>query len=332
MINLFLLFLALFGCIFVLWWAGDLSVKYSAQTASFFKVTTLFIGFFLISISTGFPELAVIVVSRFNDVSSIALGNTIGSIIADVGFALAFAAFFAPAIVITRRESISLLIMLMFSSLLLGIVYFLGRISFPLSIFLIFSYFVLIWWVWKDGKTKIYPKEEEIAKDVKEVLDVSLKQKKFWLSKWGVVIKLLGSLMLIFVFSDIATRLVVSIASKIGMKLETLGVTIFAIGTSLPELTFNLSAIRKREYALALGNIVGSIFEEASLLLGLTALFSKEVPTMEHLYSAAPYLILLLGIMGYALLKSCAIKKVHAFLMALVFIVFLYRHLFLLTQ
>lgn len=318
-----------FGLIFglgLLWVSGDLCVRYSVKTAHLFKITTLFVGFFLIALSTGLPELAVIAISAFKNVSSIAVGTIIGSLLADIGFALGITAFFVKSISITRKESKNMIVMLIISMIVMAFVFYIQVLNKFVGLFLVVFYFVLIWWIYRDQATLKEAKEKKA--EVREVVNKQPLRRVFWTSKPGVLIKLFASIALMFFASEIVVRFIIKIGEHFSYSMSIIGVTVSGLATSLPELTLGVSAVRKKEFSLALGNIIGSVLEEATFLLGVAVLASPTVVSVKALNSLIPFLALTLGITTYALVKNSAFKRIHGILVFIIFVIFMVYHLF----
>ncbi|MFH1644106.1 MAG: hypothetical protein ABIA74_02930 [bacterium] len=323
---IFLYFLYLALGFALLWVSGEMCVRYSVKTAHLFKVTTLFIGFFLIAISTGFPELAVIFISAFKKVPSIAVGTMIGSVIANIGFALAIPAFLVKSISVTKKESRNLIIMLVFSLIAIIFVFYIQNLGNLAGLILIFSYIIAIWWIYKNQTTLRHAKIKK--EDARVVANNQPGYKIFWTSKLGVLIKLSASLGLLFFASEITVRAIIKIAEYFSLSMSIVGATISGTGTSLPELLLSIQAVRKREFSLALGNIVGSVLEVATFLLGAAVLVSPTIVSLKSLNSMIPFLVLTLGTTIFALAKDNAFKRIYGILVFLIFIIFMIYHLF----
>ncbi len=313
----------------LLWFAGGWVIKYSVKTAHLFHVTTLFIGFFLVAMATSLPELAVIFIAAMKNAHEISVGTIIGSLLADIGFALAITSFFVKSISVSKKDSRNMTAMLVVSTVIMIFVFYFQNLNNLIGLFLVLIYFVLVWWIWRDQATlkeAIQTKEEVLT-----VVNSDRRRKFFWVSKPGILIKLFASLAVMFFASEIIVRFIIEIADYFLYSRHIIGATISGLGTSLPELTLGISAVRKKELPLALGNIIGSVLGEATFLLGAAVLVSPTIVNLKELNTLIPFLFLTLGITIYALVKNNAFKRIHGILVFIIFIVFMVFHLFFLN-
>ena len=315
-------FLLIIG-ILALWFSGDLAVKYSIETAAKFKFTSLFVGFVLIAIATGLPELSIIIASLFERAPAISAGTILGSNVCDVSLVLGLSILLGTSIKVNAKECKDSLLMLLITTISMIIVFSLGVLTKITGLILILIYFISIWWLWKNS-TKKEIKEEEI--DQKEAVsngDTFLK------TKWGILLKLCGSIVLVLISSEFAVRFAIQLTKILNLSLETVGATIFAVGTSLPEISLGLNAVKKREYALALGNSLGSVLEQGTLLLGLLALGSPKAIDIRSLRSLVPFMLISFFIIGFGIIKRKKIGKIEALIMLTLFIVYIFYQIYL---
>ncbi len=280
-----------------LWWSSDKAVEYSIQLSETFGLTTFFIGFVLIAISTGIPELAIAIASLWDKVPGIATGAIIGSNLGDVSLVLGLPAIILGTMNVKKKDKQPLMLMLVITAVVMGFVFIVGKIGRLYGIVLLLLYFASIWWLWNTKATKIVSKEEAI-----EELKSDEPVKKA--SKIKIVLKLFGSGFLVILFSKVSIDSAVHIVQYLPMKLEAIGATIFAIGTSLPELALSFQAVRKKEYSLAFGNSFGSVLEQATLILGILALGSDKPLDVTMLRPVAPLMFL-----SYAIVARSLVKK-----------------------
>lgn len=317
MISIFLYLGALLLSLFALWFAGDLSVKYSVQTASKFNLTSLFVGFVLIAVATGLPELSVTIASFFESAHGISAGTILGSNVCDISLVLGLAILFGGTIIVHLNENKESLIMLLITALAMGLVFALGELTKITGIFLIIVYFVSIYFLWKN-RTKKFAEEEK--EELREVVD---DKSKYSREKYFILLKLAGSISLVLITSEMAVRFAIKLTKLLSLSLETVGSTIFAIGTSLPELSLALNAVKKKEYALVLGNSLGSVLEQGTLLLGILALGANGAIDIRPLRSLAPFMFISFGILAFGMIKRRRVNMIEGVLMLLVYIVYI---------
>jgi cation:H+ antiporter len=324
MIKIILSIVGLLVGFFLLWRASDKSVECALLLSHLYKVKTLFIGFALIAVATGIPELFVVISSVINNVPMVAAGTIIGSNLGDITLVLGIPLLITGKILLVRREVVSALAMLVVTAFVMGLVFFLGTLHWWEGIILIAVYFVCIWILWKrktlieagGSAAKIQEKEHELKTDRRT------KKGKFWSSKVGVWVRLILWLLVVLFASEILVRAALYLVAFMPVNINVVGATIFAIGTSLPELSLSLTAIRKKEYGLALGNSFGSVLEQGTLILGVLTLFSKKPINISAFRVIAPFMFFAYGVVGFSLVLNNKLNRKEGFLLVGTFIAF----------
>ena len=290
----------LVASLIVLWWSSDKSVEYSLKLSKLFGLTTFFIGFVLIAVATGLPELAVSIMSLWSKVPGVAVGTIIGSNLSDVSLVLGLPALIFGTLHVKSEDKLHLMFMLFTTSIVMALIFIVRPIIFSHGIILIITYLIIVGWLWKTRATKVMPQEKAVkilSNDGNKTKDIVLKVM--------TLLKLTASLTVVIAASKISVDTAVFLANKFAYSLEAIGATIFAVGTSLPELALSFQSVRQKEYSLAFGNSFGSILEQATLILGILILGSpKDSINIKPLMPIAPLIFLSYGIVGYSLLKK----------------------------
>ncbi|WP_179005448.1 calcium/sodium antiporter [Winogradskyella forsetii] len=248
---------------------GDFLVRASVGLSFKLKISKLVIGMTVVSFATSAPELLVSLQAALDGVSDIALGNVIGSNIANIGLVLGITAIISPLSVDREFYKLNWPMMMMLSFVLY---YFLkndlvltaieGTIMFvALIVFLV----ILIRSSRKSTKANL----EEVDDTLAEVSNFKI---VIWLLI-GAAGLYYGSLWLV----DGAKQL----AGQIGISDYAISVTVIAIGTSVPELAASVIAALKKEKAISLGNLIGSNIFNIASVLGLTAIIKPIVVNPE---------------------------------------------------
>jgi len=237
---------------------GELLVKGSVGLALKFQVSKVVIGLTLVAFATSAPELIVSIVAALQNKSDIALGNVIGSNIANIGLILGLTAliFKMSAVRLTYQKD---WLFLLLANALLGLFLFLGQINTfggLLFIALLVGYNVV----------KIRGARRDRHLHVGEDLDAA--PTPLW---QGILYIIVGA---------VALRLgalwfvsgIVDAAAVLGLSERFVSVTLVAFGTSVPELAASLAAARKGESDIAIGNIIGSNIFNILSVLGFTAI------------------------------------------------------------
>lgn len=253
------IFLLIIGFI-VLIKGADFFVDGSSSIADNFKVPKILIGLTIVAFGTSAPELAVSIKAIISNNHDIILGNVIGSNILNVLLILGIAALFKPLVVknntIKKEIPIMLLITCLFGVLLSDSLFNSNQLNnftrsdgiVLLLFFLVFVYYLI---------------EISVTKEVV----MNKKIKKLSLSK-AIIYTCLGIGMIV-IGGELVVNYASFIAEKVGVSKRIIGLTIVALGTSLPELVTSITAAKKGESDLAIGNIVGSCILNIGVVMAL---------------------------------------------------------------
>ncbi len=286
------------GLIFVglilLYYGGDFLVTGSLRLAKTLKISPFIIGATVIGFGTSTPELAVSVVASLYDSGDLALGNIIGSNIANIGLVLGITALVVPLTIKKQRfadESPSLII----TSLIIVVFSwnnYLSRIEGFIMVSLLFVY------LWR-------------AFRIKENIDNPLEESHLFSKYEGTTFQfflvILGIAMLM-IGANCTVEGSTGIARELGLSEWFIGISIVALGTSLPELTSSLIAAKRGHGEMAIGNVFGSNIFNILMVIG-TASLIKPLSIREEIYTDLIYattltcLLLLLIRMGHVINK-----------------------------
>ncbi|MBQ0757618.1 MAG: calcium/sodium antiporter [Amphritea sp.] len=272
----------------ILVWSADRFVIGAASTAKNFGMSPMLIGLTVVSFGTSAPEILVAIMASSTGAGSLAIGNALGSNIANIGLVLGITALVAPLPVRSKvlKQEIPLLLAITF--LAGGVLYdlYLGRID---SIILILS---LIACLFLFTRFQRNASDEDIADEEEELPELPTSWAVFWLIT-GLLLLAGSSRLLVWGATEIATTL--------GVSELIIGLTIVAIGTSLPELAASVASALKGHTDIALGNIVGSnIFNIAAVMAvpGLLAPIELESIVLLRDYGMTLGLTLLLALLA----------------------------------
>jgi len=238
--------------------SSDRFVDGAAATARHFGMPSLLIGMLIVGFGTSAPEMVVSTFSAIQGNPGIALGNAYGSNIANIALILGITALIHPVTVssnILKKELPILTLLTLLSFVLLSDLEF---SHFDAALILVLFATLMIWSVYqglKGGKDKL---SEEIDEDVPEPL--SLKRAFMYLF-FGLLFLILSSRILVWG--------AVEIAKFFGVSDLVIGLTVVAIGTSLPELASSILATQKGEHDIAIGNVIGSNLFNTTAVIGI---------------------------------------------------------------
>lgn len=254
----------------LLTWSADRFVGGAAATAKNWGISPMLIGLTVVSIGTSAPEILVSLMSAIQGHTDIAVGNAIGSNIANMGLVLGITALIAPLPVKTalaKRE----IPWLLFVTLVAGACLMNNYLGLIESLVLLSGFFITLYLmvVWQ----KAHP--EEPLTEVEEI-------KK--LPSGKAYRELIGGLVLLLISAQILVWGAKEIATLMGISELIVGLTVVAIGTSLPELAASVTSAIKGHHDIALGNVVGSNIFNLLAVLSMPGLVSPG-PLNESVFS-----------------------------------------------
>lgn len=256
-----LAFVALIAGLALLVWSADKFVDGAAATARYAGMPPLLIGMVIIGFGTSAPEMVVSALASMQGNPGLALGNAYGSNITNIALILGLTALISPIAVSSQvvRKEIPILLGI---TLLTGALLIDGHLGRGDALILGGVFIVLLGWsIWAGIKGK----GDALDADVNVEIDseaMPLKKAIFWLIV-GLVLLVGASRLLVWG--------AVTIAQAFGISDLVIGLTIVAVGTSLPELASSLMAIKKKEHDLALGNVLGSNLFNTLAVVGIAA-------------------------------------------------------------
>jgi cation:H+ antiporter len=242
-------------------WGADRFVHGAAATARNLGVTPLMIGLTIVAFATSTPEILVSIDAAFRNTPGLAIGNAIGSNIANIGLVLGCVALVRPielrSATLRREMSALLAVSLLTVSLFLDT--FLSRVD---GLVLLTSLVIVMIWLARLGMRSAPTDPIKADFEAEIPAGVSMRMAIFWLAV-GLGTMLVGAHLL--VDGAIAT------AERLGVSEVVIGILLVALGTSLPELAVSLVSALKGEYGLAIGNIVGSNIFNLLAVIGVAA-------------------------------------------------------------
>lgn len=244
LINLFYLVIGLL----LITWSADKFTEGASAVASNFGVPPIIVGLTIVAIGTSAPEIAVSFVATFNGNPNIAIGNALGSNIANVALVLGITALVQPILVdsgVIRREFPVMFAVIIVTGLV-SLNFILSPADFVILITLLVAYLA-----WLTGEGMKARKQDPMIEEVLEEIPKKISSTKASLF-------LLIGLVLLPVSSKLLVLGASGIARMYGISELVIGLSIIAVGTSLPELAAAIASVLKKENALAVGNIIGS--------------------------------------------------------------------------
>jgi cation:H+ antiporter len=264
-------------------WSADRFVEGAASTAAHFGMPPLLIGMVIVGFGTSAPEMVVSALSAIEGTPGIALGNAYGSNIANIALILGLTALVKPVAVHSRVLRQELPILTAVTALAAWQVHdqAIGRTD---ALVLLAVFVALMTWTIRQG---LRQKADTLASEVQQEMEVRrmpMRRAVFWL---------LTGLVLLIVSSRILVWGAVELARMFHVSDMIIGLTIVAVGTSLPELASSVIAARRGEHDIALGNVLGSNLFNTLAVVGIAGMihpmatgadvFNRDIPVMTGL-------------------------------------------------
>jgi len=305
--------LFILGCI-MLYYGAEFLINHSVTISRRFGILPIVIGATVIAFGTSLPELlvsiySIVFIGNSNATSGIIIGNILGSNIANVSLVIGYCAF-VYSIILSKNLLDDILFPFILGLYTIICLYFEITINYVHGIILLCSLVMYIYLLIKDNKID----NEGIEDDLNSELS------------WNILVIII-SIMVLLLGSHLVVDNAIKIAKFFKINTLTIGVTIIALGTSLPELFTGVIAIKKKQYNLLIGNIVGSNILNIVFVLGFSSIIMDIQPMIESnklLYISialiTSHLILIL-----AYLYNRSVSKFVGFILLLIYLIFLYK-------
>lgn len=312
-----LFFTAIIVGFVLLVWSADKFVDGAASTAKHLGMPSLLIGILIVGFGTSAPEMVVSAIAAMDGNAGLALGNAIGSNIVNIALILGLTAIISPIAVhskIVKKELPLLLSIVMLS----GILLFDAELTFKEGIFLLFGFFALVGWsIYSAMKSKGDSLGSDMEDELTEHL-MSLKAGILWL---------IVGLLLLIASSRILVWGAVGVAEAFGVSDLIIGLTIVALGTSLPELAASIIAAKKGEHDIAIGNVVGSNMFNILAVIGIATVIQpmSQIPSevLDRDWIVMLFLTVALIVMSYGFkAKEGKIDRIEGTILILCYIAY----------
>jgi cation:H+ antiporter len=248
----------------ILVWSADKFVEGAASTAKHLGMPSLLIGILIVGFGTSAPEMVVSAIAAMEGNPALALGNALGSNIVNIALILGVTAIVAPITVNSKivKKEIPLLLLIVLAS---GYLLLDNSLTLVEGIVLISGFFTLIAW-------SIVSAFRGRGDTLESEMDSELIEHEMTL-KVGIIWLVIGLLLLI-ASSRLLVWGAVGVAHEFGVSDLIIGLTIVALGTSLPELAASVIAARKGEHDIAIGNVVGSNMFNILAVIGIATIIA----------------------------------------------------------
>ena len=292
----------------ILYFGGELFIRGSSRAAKLFGIRPLIVGVVIVAFATSAPEFFVSVFAVINKSRNLAVGNIIGSCICNIGMALGIAALIRPIKVdasILKRE----LPILLTATLALFVICLDFKITRVEAVLLILAFFIFIFYCIRSAKT-----------DDGSYLDTSTSS----ISKLRSFIYLGLGLLGLVVGARFMVQSSISIAKIIGISELVIGLSVVAIGTSLPELAASAIASSKNQGDISIGNVIGSNLFNMLAIIGVVALIRPVIIDPKILMLSLPVLLIYTFVLLPIIKKGFKINRITGAFFVLSYFIYLY--------
>lgn len=280
---------------------SDIFVESSSNIAKKFHIPPIIIGMTIVAMGTSAPELSVSINSALAGLNDMSIANVVGSNIFNILIALGICSFLGK-LKIDNYKDIWLLLAICIELFVLTIDKTLSVVNGAILLITFTSYIISMIKKAKDNA------EEENNNKQKNILIT-------------IVLGILGLIAIVW-GGDLVVDSASAIAIKLGMSENLVGLTIVAVGTSLPEFVTSVMATKKGELSIAIGNIIGSNIFNILLILGVASVINPMTVSMLALYDI---IFMICSIVLFILLtvKNKAVNRKNGFILVLVYIAYL---------
>lgn len=289
MINPALLYGAgIIGGLAGLWYSSDRVVSASLVIARMFAVRTVVLGAIFMALVTGLPELLLSIISVLNDAAQLSVGDIMGSNLIDTVVVVGFTALVTGDITFGLNKRRQLLTLLLLVSLSMYGIFMIETIT-PLwgaALIVLYVLCMVIMWTRRHSARRSDPTEAFEAEQETE------KKHKQHIVLYGLL-----HLAMLAVATQVALYCGKELATLYDLPLELLGVTVFALATSLPEFVISIHAARRGAHGLMLGNALGAALQQGLFTLGILGLCARTPVSLAPVANLKYYLAV-----GFAML------------------------------
>lgn len=297
---------------------ADFFVEGSSSVAKKFHVPAMLIGMTIVAMGTSLPECAVSVTASLANNNSLAVSNVIGSNIFNLMVVCGACALFSPLTIRqdTLKKEFPLSIICAALMLVLGYIGMtLGHIDGIIFLVLFVGY--LLWMIQSAKKARAAVLSDPAQSGQIEQSEF-VEENIAILPTWKSLVFIIGGMVAIKFGGDFVVNGASSIASSMGLSQTLIGLTIVAMGTSLPELVTSLVAAKKGEVDMALGNVIGSDIFNILFVLGIATAISPISFLMENVIDIILLIIMSVIVLAFAWTRQ-QINRKEGILMLLMY-------------
>ncbi len=296
-------------------WSADEFTENGAKIANIFKVSPLIIGLLIFGFGTSAPEMLVSGLAAMDGNKGLSIGNAIGSNIFNIALVLGISAIIIPIEVrkdILKKEWVFLMI----ATIIAGALLWDGRLDEIDGIVLLILLVAFLTYTFKESKKSSHHEFDNLEESIDSSQTV-----KTWIMLIVGLVVLISSAKLV-VWGGI------EVAKAFGISDLVIGLTVVALGTSLPELAVSIASVLKKQFEMVVGNVIGSnLFNTIAVLAIPGLIHPSDVPAsvMERDYPVMLLLTILLFIVSYKFSKKHIINRFEGVILISVFSLYMWQ-------
>lgn len=288
---------------------ADYFVEGSSSIATRFHIPSLIIGLTIVAMGTSLPECAVSLTASIAENNALAVANVVGSNIFNLMVVCGASSLFIP-ITVSKKTLKGEFPFSILCALILGVLGYIGMALGRVDGFIFLALFVGYLLYMIISATKAINAYQDSGEEIKLI------------PVWQSVLFIVGGMIAIKYGGDFVVDGASSIALALGMSQNLVGLTIVALGTSLPELVTSMVAAKKGEVDMALGNVIGSNVFNILFVLGIASSISPIAFIVENIIDIIILIILSLVVLYFGYTKR-EIDKKEGIIMLLLYIIYL---------
>jgi len=286
---------------------ADFFVDGSCSVAQKLKVPSIIIGLTIVAMGTSLPECAVSVTASINNNNTLSISNAIGSNIFNLMVVCGVCALFSPMAINTKVFKKEFPFSVLCAMLLLGLGSWKMTLSCLDSIIMLVVFVCYLTWMIVSARQS----KDALHEEAYKILPV-----------WKMILFIVGGAIAIKFGGDFVVDGASVIAGKLGLSQTLIGLTVVALGTSLPELVTSIVAAKKNEVDMALGNVVGSNIFNILFILGISGAISPLAFMMENVIDIAVLIVMSIFVWIFGWTKK-EISRIEGIIMLLMYTVYL---------
>ncbi len=282
---------------------STMATNYAGRLAESFRLSKYTVGFIIVAVISILPETFIAINAAISGVPSFGLGMLFGSNIADLTLIFAILVFYAGRSLkveskILRNHIIYPFILLF--PLILGLDGYFTRIE---GVILILAGAIFYYLALRDGTDGTMP---EVASN----------------GRYKATLMLIVSMAVLLIGAHFTVTSATSVANNLGVSPILIGMLIVGLGTTMPELFFSLRAIKKKDDSLAIGDLLGTVLADATIVVGILALVSPFAFPQKIIFVTGAFMVIASFVLFYFMKSGRAITKKEAHLLFFFWVVF----------